>query len=182
MKIKKFKYYNGAKDKIARLGLRSLIVEITRLLKGTAILLLEKKDANSGKAVRVALDDQFEKSGGWKKKTVGDIDWIKEIRYNDKIVIRLGVEIQVSARSDLIIRDLIHMRNNLQSGAIDVAVLIVPSDRMSMFLPDRTPSYRDAVRYIEDEFPEAEKYPLALIAVEHDGPSDKALPKQARKS
>jgi hypothetical protein len=94
----------------------------------------------------------------------------------------MGVEIQVSARSDLLIRDVVHLRNSIQLGAIDLGVIVVPSDKMQYFLPDRTPSYRDAIRYIEEEFVEAQNFPIVIIAVEHDGSSAEALPKQKRRS
>jgi len=57
-------------------------------------------------------------------------------------------------------------------------VIIVPCERMQRFLPDRTPSIKDAIRYIENEFKEAMEIPLVVIGIEHDGPSDKPLPKK----
>ena len=79
------------------------------------------------------------------------------------------------------IRDIVHLRNSLQSGEIDVGVIVVPNERLQTFLPDRTPSYRDAIRYIEEEFKEAMTFPILVIAVEHDAPGE-ALPKRIRKS
>ena len=102
---------------------------------------------------------------------------MKRIRYNQTFLARLGVEIQVSARSDLLIRDVVHLRNSLQESAIDVGVIVVPDDRTQTFLPDRTPSFRDAVRYIEQEFPEGKNFPIVIMAVEHEGPGP-ALPKK----
>jgi len=78
----------------------------------------------------------------------------------------------------LLVRDLVHIRNALQEGVIDICLIIVPSDKLSVFLTDRTPSLRDAIRYVEEEFPEAQKTPMILIAVEHDGPAAAALPKK----
>lgn len=49
---------------------------------------------------------------------------------------------------------------------------------MQVFLPDRTPSYRDAIRYVEQEFKEAMTFPIIIVAIEHDGPSDKPIPKK----
>ncbi len=66
-------------------------------------------------------------------------------------------------------------------GEIDVGVVVVPSDRMQTFLPDRTPSFRDAVKYIEEEFHEAATYPIVIVAIEHDGPGE-ALEKQKRRA
>jgi hypothetical protein len=105
----------------------------------------------------------------------GGIDWIKRLRYNQTLAVKMGVEIQVSARSDLLIRDIVHLRNSLQQGEIDIGVIVVPSDRLQTFLPDRTPSLKDAFRYIEQEFKEATTFPIVVIAVEHDAPG-KALP------
>src|SRR5437016_3318522 len=81
-----------------------------------------------------------------------------------------GVELQVSARSDLVVRDLVHLRNSLAESEIDAGVIIVPSDRMGRFLPDRTPTLRETIKYIEQEFKEAMATPLVIIAIEHDGP------------
>jgi hypothetical protein len=89
----------------------------------------------------------------------------------------MGVEIQVSARSDMLIRDIVHLRNSLQQGEIDIGVIVVPSDRLQSFLTDRTPSLKDAVRYVEQEFKEATTFPIIIIAIEHDAPG-KALPKK----
>jgi hypothetical protein len=49
------------------------------------------------------------------------------------------------------------------------------------FLHDRTPSFRDAIRYADGEFSEAVTYPIVVISIEHDGPGD-PLPKQERSS
>jgi hypothetical protein len=73
----------------------------------------------------------------------------------------------------------VHLRNSLQEATIDIGVIVVPSDVLQKFLPDRTPCFSDAVRYIEQEFKEAMTYPIIVMAVEHDGPG-KALPKQPR--
>lgn len=143
--------------------------------------MLEEKDANGAAVIRKALDDRFDAAGEWNKQTTGGIDWIKRIRYNNSIISRMGVEVQVSARSDLLIRDIVHLRNSLQEGEIDVGIIIVPNNHLQLFLPDRTPSFKDALRYIEEEFKEAMTFPIIVIAIEHDGPGE-ALGKQKRKS
>jgi hypothetical protein len=182
LKIKNFKSYNGARDKINRLGLRPLVSEVIRSIRETRIFILEQKGANGTVPVRTAFDNTLLGKGGWAQNVVGDIDWIKDIRYNNTIIARLGVEFQISARSDLVIRDLIHLRNNLQSGNIDVGIIIVPTDRLSGFFGSRYPTVTETIRYIEDEFREAQYFPLLLIGIEHDGPGTEALPKQKRKS
>lgn len=181
MKITQVRFYGGARDKVCRLGLSSLFLELQQIIFDTKILLLEEKEANGAAVVREELDKKFELAGDWTKKTTGGIDWIKRIRYNNSIIARLGVEVQVSARSDLLVRDVIHLRNSLQAGEIDAGVIVVPDDRMQPFLPDRTPAFRDAVRYIEEEFKEAMTFPIIVIAIEHDGAGE-ALSKKKRKS
>lgn len=181
MKITKIKFYDGAKDKVCRLGLVGLFLELQEIILETEIRLLEEKEANGAAVIRKALDEAFVQRGEWNKQTAGGTDWIKRTRYNETILSRIGVEVQVSARSDLLIRDIVHLRNSLQSAEIDVGVIVVPDDRLQIFLPDRTPSYKDAIRYIEQEFKEAMTFPIIVIAIEHDGPGE-SLPKQKRKS
>ena len=64
----------------------------------------------------------------WVQSKSGDVDWTKRLRYNQTIVSRMGVEIQVSGRSDLLARDIVHIRNNLQDSHIDAGVIVVPSE------------------------------------------------------
>jgi len=163
---------------VCRLGLSDIFLEVQEIVIRTEVALLEAQEANGSAVVRELLDAQFRASEEWVQTRAGGIDWIKRFRYNKTLLARLGVEIQVSARSDLLVRDLVHMRNSIQKGHIDAGVIVVPDDRMQRFLVDRTPSYADAVRYIEREFPEACNFPIVLIAVEHDGPSDTPLPKK----
>ena len=177
MKIIAIKFYDGAREKVCRLGLADLFFELQQILLETRIEILEEVQANGAAVIREALDARFESGSDWVKTAAGGVDWVKRIRYNNTLIARLGVEIQVSARSDLLIRDIVHLRNSLQEGEIDVGVIVVPGDRFQTFLTDRTPSLRDAVRYIEEEFKEAMTFPIAVIAVEHDG-LGQALPKK----
>jgi hypothetical protein len=128
--------------------------------------------------VREMIDAQFGKYDEWVLSKSGDIDWVKRFRYNQTIVSRIGVEIQVSGRSDLLARDIVHIRNSLQDSHIDVGVIVVPSDDFEYFLTDRVANFSYAVRYVEEELREAQSYPIVLIAIEHDGFSEEALPKK----
>lgn len=119
MKISHIKYYSGAKQKICRLGLADLYLELQDIILNTKIEIEKKQHANGASVVRSSLDSGFEKAGGWEHSTTGDIDWIKKIRYNNTIITRLGVEIQVSGRSELLAKDILHIRNRIQTGDID---------------------------------------------------------------
>jgi hypothetical protein len=90
----------------------------------------------------------------------------------------LGVEVQFSARSDLVVVDLIHLRKAVTDGKIDVAVLVVPSDVLGVYLTDRGPKMADAKRHVREA--RADDLPLLLIALEHDG-SGPALAKQPKR-
>lgn len=177
MKITSLRFYGGSREKVCRLGLADLFLELQQIVLATHVEILEVAKGNGAAAVREALDAHFQAAADWVKTASGGVDWVKRIRYNQTFMARLGVEVQVSARSDLLIRDIVHLRNSLQEGVIDVGVIVVPSDRLQTFLPDRTPSLRDAVRYIESEFKEATTFPIVVMAVEHDA-AGAPLPKK----
>ena len=178
MKISQLRFYGGARQRTCRLGLADIFLEVQEILLSAQVAVKEETQANGAAVIRELLDAEFKKRADWKGNKTGDIDWIKRFRYNSTLIARLGVEVQISARSDLLIRDIIHLRNKLQAGDIDVGVIVVPDDRLQRFLTDRTPSFSEAVKYMEVEFPEAKTYDIVLIAVEHDATSDTPLPKK----
>ena len=177
MKLSNLHFYGGAREKVARLGLAHIFLELQELLMSTEVLVRNEKHANGAGHIRKSIDAQFEGYTDWQKNTTGDVDWIKKIRYNQSVLARLGVEIQVSGRSDLLARDIVHIRNKLQDSHIDVGVIVVPSDALAPLLTDRVASFAYAVRYVEEELREARMYPIILLGVEHDGYTDQALPK-----
>jgi hypothetical protein len=171
-------YYDGARERIDRLGIAPLVEEIKTLVSGFKLLVKEQKDANGGAAVRKMLDARFKGAGGWTNKTAGDIDWIKCHKVNGTSVC-IGVEVQVSARSDLLVMDMIHLTAAFRDGRLDVGVIIVPSDKLSRFLTDRGPCISDAKRHARAA--RLEDSPLVLFAIEHDG-TGSPLAKQAKRS
>jgi len=52
-------YYDGAKERIARLGLTPLVDEVKSALTSFRLLVKEQVDANGGAAVRKLIDLQF---------------------------------------------------------------------------------------------------------------------------
>jgi hypothetical protein len=139
------KDYNGARERIERLGLQSLWEELEGVLTRFQLLVKEARDANGGAVVRDMIDSEFVRVGGWKKQQTGGVDWTK-CKMANGVSVCLGVEIQFSGRSDLLIVDVTHLRDEITSGSIDVGVLVVPSDRLGKFLTDRGPKFSDAVR------------------------------------
>ena len=124
------------------------------------------------------IDARFEGKGGWARKTSGDIDWIKCHTVNGTSVC-VGVEVQVSARSDLLVVDMIHLNAAFRDGRLDIGIVVVPSDRLSRFLTDRGPCFSDAKKHVREA--RLEDSPLVLLAIEHDGAGPR-LPKQAKRS
>lgn len=68
MKITEIRFYDGAKEKISKLGLASLFLEIQEIIFSTKVFLLEEKDSNGGAELRKLLDAKFEEFGEWEKK------------------------------------------------------------------------------------------------------------------
>ncbi|MGA2063590.1 MAG: hypothetical protein ABSG86_01410 [Thermoguttaceae bacterium] len=169
--------YNGAVQRAERLGIGPLLEELREILTGFQLLVKEAVDSNGGAAVRRLLDERFAAATGWTRKQTGDVDWTKCHTVNGTQVC-LGVEIQVSARSDLPVMDIVHLRRAIEGGLTDVGVLVVPSDKLSLFLTDRAPCMSDAKRHVGHA--KAEDLPLILIAMEHDGPGP-ALAKQKKR-
>lgn len=109
--------FGGAVEKIVRLGLTPLYDELKQILQGFQLLVREEKDANGGAAVRKMIDAEFEsrRRTGWTKQQTGAVDWTK-CRIINGTSLCIGVEIQVSGRSDLLIVDIIHLRRALTGG------------------------------------------------------------------
>lgn len=172
--------FDGAPAIIERLGLDELLSEVRSILTEFELRIEERRDSNGAGKVRKMIDERFRAAGGWIPKASGGVDWIKKQAINGRPRhICIGVEVQVSARSDIISVDLIHLRKELLQGQIDLAVLVVPSDTLGIFLTDRVARLSEAKRHIE--MARAEDMPFVLIAIEHDGPGP-ALQKEPRKS
>jgi hypothetical protein len=157
-------YYNGFQQKIERLGLDVRYNEIKKTFS-FSLLLCEQRQINGTKPIRRAFDEGFSRLLGWRKVTSGGIDWTAASANGSSI----GVEVQVSGRSDMLAVDVLHLRGDLENGTIDAGVIIVPSDLLSRYLTDRTPNLATAKRHIGDQF---RNLPLCLLAFEHDGPGD----------
>ncbi len=169
--------FDGADPRVARLGLSSLWAELEEILTGFELLIEERRDANGAAEVRSILDERFRNAQGWTMKSSGGVDWTKCEAINGANVC-LGVEVQISGRSDLLIVDVVHLRDDLIAGSIDVGVIVVPSDRFAFFLTDRVARFSDAVKAVERA--RAEDLPLAVLGVEHDGPGAPLKKRQTR--
>src|SRR5712692_9606754 len=101
--------YGGAEERIARLGLTKLVDEVRNIVRGLKVRVEETKHANSGRALRRLIDARFEGRRGWSRRTSGGADW-KKCAHVDGTELCVEVEVQVSARSDLVVIDIYHLR------------------------------------------------------------------------
>jgi hypothetical protein len=85
----------------------------------------------------------------------------------------------MSARSDMLVMDVHHLRTAMIEGRIDVGVLAVPSDLLGGFLTDRAPCLSDAKRHVD--VARATDLPLLLIGVTHDA-AGLPLPKRYKRT
>ena len=168
------RYYNGARSRVERLGLQPLWEEITKAVSGFDLRVREERNANGGAALREMIDLRINELGGWESRQTGGVDWTKCLIVNGTEVC-MGVEIQMSGRSDLLVVDVAHLREEITAGNIDVGAIVVPSDGLGYYLTDRAPRFSDAIVAVERA--RAEDMPLAILAIHHDGPGD-AMPKK----
>lgn len=177
-KIVACEYYNGAQAKIDRLGMTPLWDDLCKILTGFQLLVLEQKDSNGGAAVREIIDAAFLAKGNWKKQQTGGVDWSKCLDLTPDARTCIGVEIQFSGRSDLLIIDVAHLREQITIGAIDVGVIVVPTDQLAQYMTDRGPNFTAAKQAVARN--QAETLPLVIIALEHDGPGPALAKKRTR--
>ncbi len=169
------KAYDGFERRVERLGLSSIVDEIKTLVTNFDLQISEgKKNDNGAAVIREILDTRFSATRGWKPIKSGGIDWTKCIHHNGAEVC-IGVELQISARSDLLTNDLTHLVRAIELGEIDAGVIVVPCDRTAYFLTDRCPRYSYALDHVDRA--KAQFSPLLLISIGHNG-AGPALPKR----
>src|SRR5258708_39358274 len=143
--------------------------EVKGLVEATKILVEEKKregstSFNGAAAIRELLDAKFLEAKTWEQRKAGDVDWSKCKVVNGTRVC-VGVEIQVSARSEMLYKDILHLKTRIVTGDIDLGIIIVPSDRLQSFLPDRTPSESYVSIVLADNY--ADNLSICLIDMAH---------------
>lgn len=127
------KAYDGFDRRVARLGLAPVVDEIKALVANFELRISEARKHDNGAAViREILDSRFAMTAGWRIIKSGGIDWTKCIRHNGAEAC-IGVELQISARSDLLTNDLTHLVRAIDLGEIDAGVIVVPADRTAYF-------------------------------------------------
>lgn len=154
--------FNGFAQKVARLGLDALVTEVESTL-AFPLFVEESKHANGTRGLRQTIDRGFERLGGWSILKSGGTDWTKTAAQGGTI----GVEVQVSGRSDMLAVDIMHLAEQIVAGEIDAGIIVVPDDTLSPYLTDRTPNFATAIKHVEHR---AKELPIRVVAFRHDGP------------
>jgi hypothetical protein len=141
---------------------------LERTITGFDFGLEDCRDGDTAVVLRNLLDDRFRSTRGWKKSRPRNIDWMRCLKVNGtEVCVGVKIQLSVSAQSDLLLVDLQYLYDEIMKGRIDVAVLVVPSNRLASFLPDGVAQFTDAVKAIDRA--NASDLPLAVLALEHDG-------------
>ena len=156
------KDYNGFYEKSDRLDLRRYIDEVKDIIQDFDLFVKEEKHVNGTRGIRNKIDERFTLAGGWVKAVTGDIDWVK----NTEDGRSMGVEVQVSGRSDMLAVDVLHLAEAIGGGKIDIGIIVVPDDTLSRYLTDRTPNFRTAVKHVDQR---GNSLPILIISFRHDG-------------
>ena len=62
--------------------------------------------------------------------------------------------------------DIMHLKEDLVLGKIDVGIIVVPDDTLYRFLTDRTPNLATALKHVDHR---ANDLPMRVLAFRHDG-------------
>jgi hypothetical protein len=168
-------FFGGAQAKLNRLGLNHIWSELESALTDFELHRENRNNATHRLNLRKFLDERLRSLVAWEFKRRGYWTACHKI---DGICAYLGVRMQfsVTPESDRLLVDLHYLCNGIIEGRIDVGALVVPSN--NSFLTDRVARYTDAVKAVERA--RASDLPLAVLALEHDGPGPALIKRQTR--
>jgi hypothetical protein len=169
-KLAQCRFFDGTEEKINRLGLKGTWKELEHILTGFEFGLEDCTDGDTAVALRNRFDDRFRSTRKWKKRRPQNIDWMKCLKVNGtEVCFGVKIQLSVSAQSDFLLVDLQYLYDEIIKGHIDVAVIVVPSNKLASFLADGVAQFADAVKAIDRA--RASDLLLAVLAIEDDGPA-----------
>jgi hypothetical protein len=156
----RIRYFDGAEAKLHRLQLGPLLAEVEKRIQSSVVLLAESDRANHATELQDQLGALFaiDKARGGK--------W-SNCRRIGEAALRMEFRMRISSRREILYKDVLHLRRRLECGAIDLGVIVIPSDKLQRFLSGRTPSSSYAEKVIREM--DTDRYPIILIELEHDG-------------
>lgn len=177
-RIASVRAFDGTERKIERLGLVRALEELKAILGGFRLDLGEGGRANGARILRDHICERLDRAGGWRRRGKGHLCWRKSLISNGARTC-LGARLRVARRRDisrkeLPIVDILDLRREIDSGDIDVGVLVVVTDRLARYLRGAGPGLSDTLAAAQRCG--AADLPLVVLALEHDEPGP-ALPK-----
>jgi hypothetical protein len=103
----------------------------------------------------------FLETNAWQPQKKGGIDWTK-CKTADGVHVCAGVKLQISTWRESLYKDILHLKTRIVTGDIDLGIIVVPSDRLQSFLPDRTPSVSYAKKVIAEHESESSRVQIEL--------------------
>ena len=117
MKISEIQYRNDALDKITRLGLAHIFLEIQNV-----IFKAESGEPNPEK-ICGNITESMKELSDWSTSEIAGIDWIKSFKYRKTLIASIGLKIcipEISGMDAFI--------SCLKSGLVDVGIITVLQD------------------------------------------------------
>lgn len=184
-RIASIRAFDGTERKIERLGLVGALEELKAILTGFRLDVREAEYANDAGILRDYVSERLDRAGGWRRRGKGHLCWKKCLRSNG-VRTCLGARLRVSGRrdinrKDLAIVDILDLRREIDSGDVDVGVLVVVSDRLARYLRRGGAGLSDSLRAAQRC--DCAGLPLVVLALEHDGAGpalQKKRPRQGR--
>jgi hypothetical protein len=172
-------FFGGAQKKIDRLGLQGIWRELENALAGFEVCFDSHDKSKAGIALRRLLDNRFRSLSTWNENQGEGVDWIRchEVK-GTRVCVGVEIQFSVSTGSDLLLVDLQYLYDEIVAGRIDIGVIVVPSTRLAYFPADDVATHTNAVRDIQRA--SASHYPLAVLALEHDGPGPALIKRRTR--
>lgn len=165
MRIAKEIPYDGVRQRIARLNLSPLVEEVRRALESVRLQLKKEPGAERPGFLQKLIDARFQRASGWSRAIKGRRYWKKCVEI-DGASVCAKVGVRVSGRKDFVVTDLHSLCRSIETGEVDLGILVVPSDRLSHALRPRQTSLRETQEVVEQT--NACSLPLLLIAIEYD--------------
>lgn len=158
--------YDGADHRIQRLGLGPIWGELTEILTGFRVVL--RKGVQCCRGIEAEIDKRF-RQRGWISQLPSGINWAKSLDVNTAKVC-LGVRVKMTKSADELLCDIAGIRDSIDLGFIDVAVLVVPADYFNWKSAAYTVRFNDALTAVERLA--ATTLPLVVLGLRSDGMPD----------
>lgn len=114
MRISEIKYRNDALDKLTRLGLAHIFLEIENVIFATL------SRGEEARQTCERLTDSMKKVPEWTASEIAGLDWIKSFRYRKTLIASIGLKICIPDISGIGA-----FAECLKSGLVDVGIIIV---------------------------------------------------------